>query len=203
VVLARDRLDKAQDDYAPYENKPEDNLVRAALLGKVAAAQNDYDNAVTRLNNLVAEANKIDSDQAEADLALAKPSWRMHSGVYATVKEATDPEDVALATARLESAKARLDQAKAGPSQEQLDLAQSQVEAARSALQVLETQIDKLVVRAPIEGVVLERLIEPGEVTLPGAPLLAIARLDNLTITVYIPEDRYGEIQLASRQRLH
>ena len=27
VTLAKDRLDKAKEKYAPYENKPEDNLV--------------------------------------------------------------------------------------------------------------------------------------------------------------------------------
>lgn len=196
VVLARDRLDKAEEDYTPYENKPEDNLVRAVLLSKVAAAQNYYDNTVTLLNNLLAEANKIDLDQAEADLALAKAQLADAERRYASVKEGPDPEDLDLAEAHLASARARLDQAKAGPSQEQLDLAQSQVEAARSALQVLETQIDKLLIRTPIDGIVLERLVEPGEVALSSAPLLTLARLDNLTITVYVPENRYGEIQL-------
>jgi multidrug efflux pump subunit AcrA (membrane-fusion protein) len=202
VVLARDRLDKALEDYTPYENKPEDNLVRAALLSKVAAAQNYYDNAVTLLNNLLAEANKIDLDQAEADLAVAKAQLADAERRYAQVKEGPDPEAISLAKARLEGAGARLNQAKADPSQEQLNLAQSQVEAARAALQVLETQLEKLVVVAPIDGIVLERLVEPGEVALPSSPLLTLARLDNLTITVFVPEDRYGEIKLGQSARV-
>ncbi len=39
VTLAKDQLDKAREDYAPYENKPEDNLVRASLLGRLAQVQ--------------------------------------------------------------------------------------------------------------------------------------------------------------------
>jgi multidrug resistance efflux pump len=43
---------------------------------------------------------------------------------------------------------------------------------------------------------VLSRSVEPGEVALPGAPLLTLARLDRLNITVYVPEDLYGTINL-------
>jgi len=51
-------------------------------------------------------------------------------------------------------------------------------------------------VRSPINGVVLDRLIEPGELTNPGTTLLTVADLNNLTLTVYVPEDRYGQIYL-------
>ncbi len=48
VVLARDALDKAEEDYEPYANKPEDNLVRANLLSRLSAAQKTYDDAAVR-----------------------------------------------------------------------------------------------------------------------------------------------------------
>jgi HlyD family secretion protein len=51
-------------------------------------------------------------------------------------------------------------------------------------------------VTAPIDGVVLQRLIEPGEIALPNATLIVIANLDNLSLTVYVPEDKYGQVQL-------
>ncbi|HHY54517.1 MAG TPA: efflux RND transporter periplasmic adaptor subunit [Chloroflexi bacterium] len=51
-------------------------------------------------------------------------------------------------------------------------------------------------IRTPIAGVVLYRSVEPGEFAAPGAPLLTIADLDRLTLTVYVPEDRYGQIAL-------
>ena len=51
-------------------------------------------------------------------------------------------------------------------------------------------------VRAPIAGVVLYRAVEPGEVVAPAANLLTIADLTDLTLTVYVPEDRYGRIAL-------
>jgi HlyD family secretion protein len=44
--------------------------------------------------------------------------------------------------------------------------------------------------------VVLTRNIEPGEFVQPGATAFVLGKLSDLTITVYIPEDRYGEIHL-------
>ena len=63
-------------------------------------------------------------------------------------------------------------------------------------MEVIEAQLAKLVVTAPMDGVVLTRTAEPGEVLVPGAPLLSLLRLDELTITVYVSEDRYGNVKL-------
>lgn len=53
-------------------------------------------------------------------------------------------------------------------------------------------------IRTPIDGVVLYRSVEPGEFAAPGAPLITVADLDHLTLTVYVPEDRYGRIALGA-----
>jgi HlyD family secretion protein len=57
-------------------------------------------------------------------------------------------------------------------------------------------QIEKLTVSAAVRGVVLSRNIEPGEVVAVGSSAMTIGQLDKLSITVYVPEDRYGEIVL-------
>ncbi len=51
-------------------------------------------------------------------------------------------------------------------------------------------------ITSPIDGVVLERLIEPGELETAGVTLMVVANLDQLTLKVYVPEDRYGQISL-------
>jgi len=196
VVLARNQLDRAQEDYAPYENKPENNLTRAALLSKLSAAQNYYDSVVTRLNNMIGSANELDLAQVDADLTVAQAQLADAKRRYELLQGGPDPDAVALAEARLASARAHLEAAQADPSPEQLAAAQSQVDAAQAALGVLQVQLEKLVLDAPTDGIVLERLVEPGEVVLPSRPLITMARLDHLTITVYVPEDRYGEIKL-------
>jgi len=51
-------------------------------------------------------------------------------------------------------------------------------------------------VRTPIDGVLLTRAIEPGEIAMPGGTLLIVGDLSTLTLTVYVPEDRYGQLFL-------
>ena len=65
-----------------------------------------------------------------------------------------------------------------------------------AGLKVMDEQIARLTVRAPSDGVVLQRTIEPGEVAMPGGALLTLGDLAHLTLTVYLPEDRYGAIKV-------
>jgi multidrug resistance efflux pump len=74
--------------------------------------------------------------------------------------------------------------------------AQASIKQAEANLALIEAQLAKLVVTAPADGVVLTRNLEPGEVVNPGSIVFTMSRLSDLTITVYIPEDRYGEITL-------
>jgi len=196
VVLAKDKLDKAVEDYEPYENKPEDDLTRAALLSVKAQAQAVYDNAVRLLNNLTGGANEIDLAQAEADLAAAQAHLADAQRQYEKMADGADPDALALAEARLKNAQSQLAMAQSGASAEELAVAQAQIDTAQAAAAVIRAQLDKLTITAPMDGIVLYRSVEPGEVVQPGVPLLTLARLDSLTITVYVPEDRYGEIVL-------
>ncbi|HVN53947.1 MAG TPA: efflux RND transporter periplasmic adaptor subunit [Anaerolineaceae bacterium] len=51
-------------------------------------------------------------------------------------------------------------------------------------------------VRSPINGVILARVVEPGEICAPGGTLFTVADLSSVTLTVYVPEARYGQINL-------
>jgi multidrug resistance efflux pump len=87
-----------------------------------------------------------------------------------------------------------LEQAKAG-----LQHAQNTVKQAQANLDLINTQMTKLTVYAPMNGDVITRNVEPGEFVQPGATAFAMADLNNITITVYVPEDRYGQIQLGQQ----
>jgi RND family efflux transporter MFP subunit len=88
-------------------------------------------------------------------------------------------------------------QAQAGREQ-----AQAVVTEAEAQLTLLDLQIDKLTVNAPVDGVVLTRSVQPGEVIQAGMTTMTIAKLDILKVTVYISEDRYGEVKLGDSASL-
>ncbi|HNB54828.1 MAG TPA: biotin/lipoyl-binding protein, partial [Anaerolineales bacterium] len=154
MVLAQDALDKAQDAFDPYEDKPADNLVRAQLQAKLAAAQKAYDNAVTKYNNLIGTANEFDVSQGEAELAIANAQLANAQEDYDQLITGPDPDDLAMAEARIAAAEARLAAAKIEtPTPEQLAVAQAQVDSAQAAIATLETQIAKTVITAPTSGI--------------------------------------------------
>jgi multidrug resistance efflux pump len=83
----------------------------------------------------------------------------------------------------------------------QAETAVKQAEAARdqafSARNILEVQLMKTEIHSPIDGIVLTRNVEPGEMAALGTGLLVLGKLDILRVTVYVPEDRYGEVTLS------
>jgi multidrug efflux pump subunit AcrA (membrane-fusion protein) len=101
-----------------------------------------------------------------------------------------------IASAAVALAEAQVKGLELGATVEQIAAAEAQVEMARAALDALEVQMDKLMLTAPISGLVLERPVHMGEVAMPGAPVMTLANLDRLTLTVYVPEDRLGKVRL-------
>ena len=184
VVLLRKALEDAEEDYDKYGNKPEGNTTRALYQLQLAEAQRAYEDAVRLLNNLEGSANDIDLAIAEANLALAKAQLTMAEDELAKVQDGPDPEDIALAQAHIQSLEA------------QIPLAEAQVTSAEANLEAMQLQAEKLVLHAPISGVVLYRNLEVGEVALASSTVVTLASLDTLKVTVYVPEDSYGRIKL-------
>ena len=51
-------------------------------------------------------------------------------------------------------------------------------------------------VTSPINGVVLERLFEPGELAAPSNVVMVVADIKKLILKVYVPEDLFGQYTL-------
>ena len=64
-------------------------------------------------------------------------------------------------------------------------------------------QLKKVSIASPIDGVVLVRSIEPGEVAAPGAPLFQVGRLNQLEITVYLPEEKFALVKPGDKASVH
>lgn len=61
--------------------------------------------------------------------------------------------------------------------------------------QFLSLQLEKYTLRAPQDGRVLRRAVQPGEVALPGAGLLTIADLTRLEVTLYLLQRDLGRVR--------
>ncbi|MGW8250552.1 MAG: HlyD family secretion protein, partial [Anaerolineales bacterium] len=171
VVLLKDRLDKAREDYAPYENKPEDNVKRATFLSRMADAQRKYDDAVLLLNNLQGTPGDIDLAVAEANLSLAQAELALAEADYDEVKDGPDPDDLQAAQARLAAAEAALTAAQAS-------LADSEL-------------------TAPFSGTLVRLDLKAGEQAVPGKPVVVLADLSGwLVETEDLNEMEVPDIQV-------
>jgi HlyD family secretion protein len=112
VTTAKIQLDKARENFQPYENKPEDNPVRANLYSRYVQAQQNYDSAVRLLNNLQGTASDLSVSVAEADLKLAQAQLEDAQKQYDDLKAGPDAVDVTNAKTKIEAAQATLDLAR-------------------------------------------------------------------------------------------
>ena len=202
VVIAADNLKKVHEDSDKLMKYSDKNVKRAMMDIKVSDAQAAYDAATTRLSNLLGHANQWELALAEANVSLLEARLADAQRLYERVADGPDPDALALAEARRTAVEARLAAAKIGPTPEQLAVAQAQVDAAQKALDTLQVQLGKLTLKAPVDGVVLLRTGEPGEMAAAGSALLTLANLADLTLTIYVPEERYGQINLGQEAQV-
>lgn len=171
MIIARDKLERAREDFEPYENKPQDNITRAALLGQLAQAEQEYDTLVRKYNNLLGTANVIDLSQAEANLAIAQADLAKSERDYEILQKGPVTEDVELAQARLTTARAQL-------------------EAAESALEDIE-------LRAPFDGTITELDVHESEWVTPGQAVLTLSDLGVFRVeTTDLSERDVPEIEI-------
>jgi multidrug resistance efflux pump len=113
VVFAENALERAKDDFEPYANLAEDNLMRARLQVKLSEAQKAYDSAVRKYNNLTGTVNDFDQKQAETDYQIALGQLNIAQEKFDLLQNGPDPDDVASADARITATEARLKAAQA------------------------------------------------------------------------------------------
>lgn len=187
LTLAEHALDRAEAAYNRVGTLPADNPTRASARASLEAARRQRDAAQASLNWYRGEPSDIDQAILDAKVSLAQAQLDEAQRNFEDLHPGPDPDLLDQAKARLTLAQARLAAARA----------QAKVDA-----ETLDLQLGKLLVRAPLGGVILARSIEPGEVLLAGAQALSIGQLDHLTITVFLPEDRYGQINLGDHVRV-
>ncbi|GAC1575088.1 MAG: hypothetical protein NVS3B7_07410 [Candidatus Elarobacter sp.] len=78
----------------------------------------------------------------------------------------------------------------AGPIQgQQIAVNRAQVAAAQAQARLLETQIGQTRITAPFNGVVTQRLLDPGAFASPNQPVVRLSQVDTVYVNVNVPDD--------------
>ena len=105
-----------------------------------------------------------------------------------------DPQAI---NASVDQARAAYDSAEAS-----LAVVRAQIEQAQAALEPIKVQLTRTAVSSPASGVIASRNAEPGEVAQPGLSILVITQLDEVTLTIYVPESQLGLVKLGQDVRV-
>jgi membrane fusion protein YbhG len=158
------------------------------------AAKSELDAAQKAYDELLTTQQTQDILDARAHLAAAQARYDVAMDHYNALLTGEDSLAVKVAADSVSQANANV-----AAAQSKVTQAQKAIDQAQAALDLINVQLGKLVINAPSDGVVLARNIEPGEVALVGATALTLGQLNQLKITVYLPENHYGEVKLGDK----
>lgn len=129
-------------------------------------------------------------DAAEAQLALAAATHRRIAELRA--KNSATPHELDQAVSGLRAAESQALGAKAAIAQ-----AQAGAEAARAGLRGASVAASWAAITAPFDGVVTEKMVEPGNMASPGVPLMTLEDTRGFRLEVRVDESRLGTIDQA------
>lgn len=171
--LLRATYERDHADFGSPQRRALDAALRAREAG-LAAAEADAETARVSVSHLQ---------------ALLREPLALQAAVHAAQQE------LSVAEAGLRVASARLQDGLDGPRPSEIHVARAQLGLAEAQLALAQAQVERLVLRAPRDGVVADRTVEVGEVLTMGAPVITIAAIRDLRVTVYIAEPDLGRVR--------
>lgn len=144
--------------------------------------------------------------QAQADVRAAQAHLTNAESTYkrtlslesakAASQQSVDDARAALDAARadLKVAREALELAQVGPRQEDIDEAQARLKAEQARLLLAREVLKDAALYAPDDGVIRNRLLQPGDMASPQKPVLTLALNDPVWVRVYVPETLLGRV---------
>jgi HlyD family secretion protein len=159
-------------------SRPEEIRQAAALRDEAQVAVNDARQVYQRQQDLVAR-HFVSQQQAD------------------TAKYALNA-----AQQRLNAAEEAYRLAVLGPRKEDVAAAEATLAAQEAAVAGLRHDISEGELQAPNDGIVENRILEPGDMASPQKPVLTLALNDPLWARVYLPENALGRVPVGARATL-
>lgn len=151
----------------------------------------------------IAEA-RAEVAAAQATLSNAEITWQRQQSLateqYVT-KQSLDNATAALKTARanLDHAQQALILAIKGPRKEDIAAARHQLHADQASLSLAQRELADSKLYAPEEGVVQDRILEPGDMISPQTPVFTLALDNPVWVRAYLPEKALGQVRLGMK----
>ena len=170
---------------------------RAALASTTANRNNVYAGIRReQMDSLKAAIAKASARLDYVQTQLTRTSTLAHQSFESQQSLDQAETNVASARADMAEAQANYDAARAGPTREERVIADAQVQAAAAAVTVLERRLDKMVLRAPVDGVVSVIAAEVGENVRAGQPILMVEAAGKQWLSFNVREDHLNRLSI-------
>ncbi len=153
IIIAQDKVDKAQKEYDKYSETADSDPLKAAALNNLAQAKMNLHNAQ---NNRI--YNYLDPSNQDVLISAGK---------------------VEVAKAQLADAQKEYDRLKDGPDPEKLAIAQARLDNANAQVAAAQYAVDNYVIKAPFSGVVADVNIAAGQQVSPASWAIAVINPSN------------------------
>src|SRR5580658_6080634 len=170
---------------------------RAALASATANRDNVYAGVRREQDaSLKAEIAKAGARLEYLQLQLTRTSTLARQSFESQQSLDQAENDAAAARADVAEAQANYDAAVAGPTREERAIADTQVQAAAAAVAVLEHRLEKMILRAPADGVVSVIAAEVGENVRAGQPILMVEAAGEQWLSFNAREDHLSGLSI-------
>lgn len=204
LAAAQARLAELRNGSRPQEKQDAHAAVEAAQ-AEADRARKDFERAQTLIQNDDISASQFDQyrNRAESTAAALKSAKEKEALVLAGPRS----EQIDAQAAQVERARALLKMSEANSlemKRREQELATRRAEAARSkaSLALIGTQISDTVVASPVDGVVLVKAADVGEVLAPGTSVVTIGDIDHPWLRGYINETDLAKVKIGSQARV-
>ncbi len=201
---AEARLSELLAGFRKQEIEQARAAVEEAASGEQRATQ-DWERAQVLHKN--DDISRSQYDQFRARYQAAKAAARQARERLALVEEGPRKEEIESARAQVARARAALRLSEAARlelkrKRQEIETRRAETAQAQAQVGVLDAQLDDAVAVSPIDGVVLTKAAEVGQVVAAGTPVLTVGDLAHPWLRGYINETDLGRVKLGARVRV-
>jgi HlyD family secretion protein len=181
---------------APISSQQYSSAVSAAQQN-LLAAQNSVQTNEAALRNAEL-VNKSDQQLVKQGYVSQTTAEQARATYVAAVqalnsaRQALPAAQAALRTAQTNTGQTKIDQSTIAQNRASLEQAQADVK-------LLQTQIAQSAIYAPFDGVVTQRLLDPGAFAGPNAPIVQVSELDHVYVNANVPDEDLAYVHAGTK----
>jgi HlyD family secretion protein len=139
---------------------------------------------------------------AAAVIAQRKSEVTLAEKNLARSRELYENQNIAIERLQRSETAVQTAQAALSAAEAELALAEAAIDAARARGESVRTRIDDSALKTPLNGQVLYRLAEPGEVLPAGGKVFTVLDLTDASMTIFLPTLQAGQLRIGEEARI-